>query len=248
MKMKILAKKGIFSLILAIALIVILIILSGCSQTREDSNKTQGTFTVEKNNFEENTLSPFETLLNSRPTITPQLISPTRTLDPIYDLQITIEATQGPVRVITERSGNGEFLYNKAIATVWLGNDTDVFSYLNLDDLADNQKDNSDIQIEITTGSMSFYQLYPINNAVFFYTNEQEVDFNYCEKHFPLSGFTNNSYQAQGLSFTTGKAFCVLTNEGHIVAINYIKDSIEYNDDYSQYLSIQITVYNKIIE
>jgi len=69
-------------------------------------------------------------------------------MDPILNLYITVAITQGPITISTISPDSGEYLYKNAVVTVWLGNDTDVFAYLNLDDLSDNGKNNSDVELE----------------------------------------------------------------------------------------------------
>jgi hypothetical protein len=185
------------------------------------------------------------------PTQTPSLIilptqSPTKTIDPTLNLYITIAITQGPINISTIVPDSGDYLYKNAKATVYLGNDIDEIAYLNLDDLSDNGMNNSDVEIEMGSGSGGLnYSLLPINNAYFYYPNKRTVDYDSCGKYFPITGLTKVAYDSQGLNFISGKPYCVLTNNDRIAIVSFVKDSIKFNADYSQTLSVNVTVYKK---
>jgi hypothetical protein len=184
-------------------------------------------------------------------TITPAEFSPTPTIkntEMYFNLHKTIDVTQGPVTISIENSEGNIYLYKDAVVTVRLGNGSDVFAYLNLDDLNHNGMNNSDIKIEMTTGSMQFYQLYPINNSGYYFSGESSMDYDSCLSHFPITELTFSSYLTQGLNFSSGDPYCVITNEGRIAIVSFVKESIIYNKDYSQDISVLVTVYNKKIE
>jgi hypothetical protein len=236
--------KKIFSIISILLIFVILSALSSCTISQINNfspTKTLiGTNPNQMNGISQ-TSTQTPTLDNFTPTMT---LTPSKTISPIYDLHITIDATQGPVTVSTVNSQEGKYLYKNAVVTVWLGNDTDVFAYLNLDDLNKNGISNSDVKIEMATGDLSNYVLYPINNA-YYYQDKNTVDYDSCLVHFPVTGFTHIDYDSQGDNFLMGKPYCVLTNEGRIAIVSFVKDSIKFNADFSQVLSVNVTVYNK---
>jgi len=167
-------------------------------------------------------------------------------MDPILNLYITVAITQGPITISTISPDSGEYLYKNAVVTVWLGNDTDVFAYLNLDDLSDNGKNNSDVELEMGSGSGGLnYSLLPINSTYFYYPDKSTLDYDSCLEYFPVTGFTKVAYGSQRHNFINGKPYCVLTNEGRIAIVSFVKDSIKFNADFSQVLSVYVTVYNK---
>ena len=183
------------------------------------------------------------------PTSTPILMAPTKTLDPKYDLHITIDVTQEqPYIVSTTNPKDSEYLYKETIVTVKLVDQFDAIDYLNLDDLTDNSMTNSDIEIERTIGNQSSYSLYPINNAFDYYSNESIMDYESCLKHFPLTEVSLVDYYLQADYLTYGRQFCVLTNEGRIAVIRYVPDSIKVIDNFVEELSVEVTVYSKKTE
>jgi hypothetical protein len=176
------------------------------------------------------------------------MLTPTKTMDPLYNLQISIDVTQGPVIISMISPESEEYLYKDAVVTITLGNEQEAIAYLNLDDLSENGKKNSDVEILNTSGSMTFYHLFPINNASYFYSERNTIDYDSCVEHFPIVGLTYIEYYAQAKFFLEGNAFCVITNEGLVATISFVKDSIKCNDDYSKDLQIKVTVYNKKME
>ena len=130
--------------------------------------------------------------------------------------------------------------------SVFLGNDIDVMAYLNLDDLDNNGMKNSDIVIELTGQSYSWYLLQPVNGAVFYYTENESIDYQSCLKFFPISGLDAITYSYQGMHFDSKfGSYCVITNEERLAIVQFEKNSINYNEDYSQNLSFIITVYKE---
>jgi hypothetical protein len=230
-----------YSIILVLLLFLSISILISCSTNQP--NRLSQTIPLSGT-------TPYQTneiLLTSTQTPTMANFAPTmiltpliKTINPIYDQQITIDVTQGPVKVSTVSPNWNGYLYKNAVVRVWLGNNMDDIDYLNLDDLSDNGFNNSDVEIEMNTGNMVTYRLRPINNAYYFYPNNSTLDYDSCSKYFPVTGVTDIDYYGEAFHFIEGKPYCVLTNEG------LIKNSIKINDeDYSKVLSVKVTVYSK---
>lgn len=173
-------------------------------------------------------------------------------IDPTLNLLIpTIDVTQGPIETFLTGTPSGEYLYFNEIVKFRLADESYVISYLNLDDLSNNDSKNSDILIKRTQGSGgSFYSIRPLNNAVYFFPDLDSVDKNLCLTFFPLStesGLDAISYLYQGENLLSGKPFCVITNEGRMAIVKYKEDSIKNNDDYTQDLSVEIIVYKEVL-
>lgn len=172
---------------------------------------------------------------------------PTSTLDPSKLLQITISATNGPIQIISKNSESG-YLYKNTVVTLTLVDLPEAVNYLNLDDLSENGEQTSDIEISRSFGSEGeYFYIHPVNNAYYFYLNQVSVDKDSCIKHFPISGFTSVTYLLQGNHFISGNSYCILTNEGNIAVVNYVKDSKKHTQlsESAEDLSVKVIVFNK---
>lgn len=186
-------------------------------------------------------------------TDTPMVITTSsfRYIDPSLNYYLPkVIATQDTDVLVLSEVFSADKVYDQAIATVNFADKRDVLVYMNLDDLSNNGTQNSDIAIQRTQGSGgSFYTLFPINTAVFFLNpKDVEVSFETCITHFPITGMSDYEYGVhQGLSFIKGGVYCVITTEGRMAIIQFQKNSIVNNVDFTQDLSIIVTVYQKIL-
>jgi hypothetical protein len=237
--------KRVISLISSVVILGLIIILSSCARYQLN-NLPQTDTIIESTQTEANAilLMPTETPTKMiSPTQTPV---PSKTMDPIYDLHITVDVTQGPIIISTITPKGNNYLYENANVTVNLGNsDIEEYAYINLDDLNDNEMKKSDVRIEMYSGSDGVdFELHPINSAYFYYSDKNTLDYESCLKKFPLAGFTKVDYDNQGTKFLNGKSYCVLTNEGRIAIVGFVKNSIKFNADHSRNLSVLVTVYS----
>lgn len=233
------------------AIFILGIVLSSCSVNQEQSpEKTSTSYPITQ------TESTVVVTVIPTPSSTPVPIKiPTeinissyRQVDNSYYMPV-ITTTQGPVIIQSTQPITDDLLYNNNIITVQLGSDLDVFSYLNLDDLNNNGISNSDIAIERTGRGYDWYLFEPINGAVYFHSDDKSIDFNSCLKHFPISGMDEDQYSFQGMYFdSSGGSFCVITNEDRMAIVQFIENSINVNEDYTEDLSFIITVYSEILK
>ncbi len=184
------------------------------------------------------TVSPMSTII---------LTTPSKTINPTYDLQFTVDVTQESLSIVpTIFPENSEYLYKDAIVAITLVDQFDAIDYLNLDDLADNSMTNSDIEIERTIGNLATYSIYPINNAYDYYSKRRLMDYDSCSKYFPLTDVSLLDYFLQTDYLTYGGPYCVLTNEGRIAIVRYVtKKKI---DNFVEELTLEVTVYRKNVE
>jgi len=211
----------------------------------------------DRNNIE--TLSPIPTItlpvLTSTPvptkTLTQIPVTPTRTINPNVGIVFTIHSTQVPPIVSTTDPGSSKYLYKKALVTVTLPYPlSEVEAYFNLDDLSDNDQQNSDIVISRSAGSGGiFHSLAPVNYAYFAWSFYPDLTYDDCIKYFPINSADSNFYLNHGQEFQKkGGAFCFLTNENRIAVVRLVDGSqIIYTDD-SEQLTFEVTVFSKFAE
>jgi hypothetical protein len=237
--------------LLSILLIIFIftVFLFGCSKRESTTiSQTLAVPTVIPSMADETIPTITQTQNPVPPTATPILMTPTKTINPKYNFQITTDVTQeSPTIVSTTYPENSEYLYKDAIVTLTLVDQFDAIDYLNLDDLTDNSMTNSDIEIERTIGNQSFYSLYPINNSYFNLPTESVVDYSTCLEYLPISGISQVDYSLLSAQLTYGYPYCVLTNEGRIAVVRYVPNSIKIIDNFVEGLSIEVTVYSKKI-
>lgn len=188
------------------------------------------------------------TIASSLPT--GQTSRATSTISPLYDLGLKIEGTQRPIFLSTTTPNQKEFVYNNIIVTIDLVDDIFAESYLNLDDLQNNDKENSDIVIIRDIGNSEInYSFYPVNNAIYYYSDNEILNLSSCQKHLQNLNFTSLEYGSYGNSFIKGGLYCVKTNQGRIAIVSYIKDSLISGPTWpEEKLSMKVIVYNQIIE
>jgi len=213
--------------------------ISSIDVTSEYKSQVMGVETINSTNT-----GP-QTIINPTLSPSPILTSTSEESKLFYDLGRTIAITQGPIQVSTETPNTEEYLYKDTKVTVWLANEMESYAYLNLDDLTDNGMKNSDVVILMTSGNELYFDFYPINHSGYYYSGETTIDYDSCMKSFPINGMTLEDYKYQEFEFITGNPYCVITNEGYIAIVKYLKDTLTYNDDYSANLSVLVTVYSK---
>lgn len=174
---------------------------------------------------------------------TPTLLS--TSIPPFYEINNLVVGIPGQVIYDDKNESSGNYLFHNTKVTLFLGNETDVFVNINLDDMKTSNMENSDIIIEKTTGSETFYLLFPINGAGYFYSDEDIYEYEACINSIPLRKMSYFDYLKQEHSFIKGKKYCIYTNEGHVALVNYIRGSVEYTSDYSSKISIEVTVFSK---
>lgn len=238
--------KKVIALIICLNIFILGIIFSepGCSAISERQTKVAYpslTYTISKT-----------TTTNVIKTSTPivNLQSPTITLDNNDDLDVTLSVTIGPVWVATTTPKENDYLYNNAIVTVRIFPIDDLMgariSYINLDDLMNNNNIKSDVEI-LVGGKIDFIGIKPANGATYFLLDENKGDYYSCLDHFPVEGLDRTAYETQGLNFEKGKSYCFFTNEGRIALVKFNNDSKKYNNDGSFDFSMIITVFSKKI-
>lgn len=219
--------------------------------------------TNHQNNLSDQTLTSTNPIMYNI-TSTPKMVTPTivestlpqqpvdsiRTIPPQYlELEDTIRITQGPVLVSTSSAEDPNYLYKKTIVTIQFEEDFLDNAYLNLDDLMNNQVDNSDIQITRYIGNEITYSLYPTNNSFYYYSKGGNLDFDLCVENFKKMKLSSVEYSIQGDYFIYGGSYCVLTNEGRIALVNYVEDSSKFVGEWPQaVISLNVTVYSQKIE
>lgn len=208
----------------------------GCSQSKQHSVSLQGMF-------------PSQTEIHTKSTDGDIIKTsiPTFAFDPtptIINTPITkIDVTQIPVDVSDLGQSSGDFLYQNVKVKLNMDiSNTDAYSYVNLDDLSDNDMTKSDMELIAYQGRLKSYFLNPANYATFYFSGETSMDFQSCVEH--LAEFRD--FPAGW--FYSGRPICVLTNEGRIAVVNYIKDSQVRNENtHIASLEFNITVYNETV-
>jgi hypothetical protein len=183
------------------------------------------------------------------PTVIPSLTNTiTSTLSDVewYERYMVIDTTQNPPVISTVSAPGKDYLYKNAVVTFsQLGNPPGELRYLNMDDLSDNSPSNSDLLIKVMTGTAgTFYDLYPVNFARYYFSGKSYMNYDSCISEFPADSNYANS-DDQSLEIVTSKPYCVLTNEGRIGIIYAVKDSMMRNDQGDINLSLVVIVYSK---
>lgn len=142
------------------------------------------------------------------------------------------------------------FLYRNALVELGYADERYLIDYLNLDDLDDNSATNCDIMLERAVGSGgSFFDLYSVNGAVYHRATDGQTDFASCLAYFPTTDIDVMLESSDlGWSFMSGDFICVITNEGRMAVIQYQEDSSWYTEDYTNYFSVLVTVYDQILK
>lgn len=186
-------------------------------------------------------------------TLTPNIMIPNLSLTftpdiGIFDQKVTIAVTQRPPTILSPDviEVDQEYLYKGYIVMFKLGPENNPTGYLNLDDLSNSDAFNSDVAVHISTGTkLTDYALFVTNRARYYLSDNGTMKYSDCISHFPLSGFSQSSYFIQAFEFVSGRPYCVLTNEGRIAVVNFVKDSIVFNVDGTIDVSVKVTTYNQ---
>jgi hypothetical protein len=230
-------------IVFSLLLFVGLELFSGCS-IGQKNYLSKTTLMSDSNPVDTDEIIPTPTQNLTMINSTQIVPTPAKTMNPTYDLNVTLDVTQGPVVISTTSPEAGDYLYKDANATVKFFDQFEATSYLNLDNLAENGMKNSDIEIDRSIGSEVNYSLIPINNAYYYLSSYSTLDYNSCIQHFPITGFTSEDYMNQAFGFIYGKSYCILTNEGRIAIVNYEKDSLKHlGDSFEEELSIKVTTF-----
>jgi hypothetical protein len=224
-----------------IAILLVILFLAGCVSKNTEINSQTPTYTLPAL-----TSTPVPTQ-----TLTQIPVTPTRTINPDVGIVFTVHSTEVPPIVKTTDPENSKYLYKKALVTVTLPYPlSEVEVYFNLDDLSDNDQENSDVRISSSSGSGGiFHSLDPVNYAYFSWSRYPDLTYDDCIKYFPIKTSDSTMYIFQGLEFQKkGGAFCFLTNENRIAVVRLVDGSQIIYTDGSEELTFEVTVYSKIAE
>ena len=254
-------KKKILFLIIIISLISTSILVSCSIKDRRFAEK----------DIKFETIVPIATntlLFTSSPIVINQESSEINSTLPFYSgYANTIGVTQIPISFSTMEPPDGnDYIYKNVIVKLSFPLDDLAISYLNLDDIQDTSKDNSDIEVLIDNSgndsaiyfvvanrakdySIYEYNLYSQNIsdfASFMKTQDstyKEIQntYSFCEDH--LSEFGNYP----GNFFFKNEPYCVITDEQHMAIVKYIPNSIIHENGQLM-LSIDITVYKNEVK
>ena len=182
------------------------------------------------------------------PTLDVSIVTDTPSYDDVLSFRkfTRIEVTQGPVIVSANNTPDATYLYKNALVALQFANSRlDGRRYLNLDNLNDNGVKNSDIILDVSMGSGGeFFHFYPANYAKYYFSGENVMNYDSCVSQFPTgTGNMINDFQSSRLG--TSKPYCVLTNEGHMAVIYFVRDSDLPNSQGVINFSLMVTVYQK---
>lgn len=223
--------------------------LSNCAVTKGTDNKIIYTLTPNQNAFTKTSISTSTRLPINIPIETPEItevsVSPTSQAEGYFLEFSKIDKTQVPVVVSTTESGE-EYLYKNALVTFkYPGVSPNGRSYLNLDNLNDNGSLNSDIILDVSTGTIGpFLNFYPTNFARDYFSGNEYENYESCITNFPA--ITSNAIDDDpSRQVETSKPYCVLTNEGRMAVVYYVSNSVYPNSEGNVDLSLVVTVYSK---
>jgi hypothetical protein len=217
--------------------------VTSCSSTANlaDSLTSAPTQTATEIKQSTVTLTPTQEVPTETPTIEPT----ENVFDTGYN---TIDFTQEPPQVTTEELPSGsEYIYRKAVVHLNMGDERDVQHYIDLDNLSDNDPSKSDLIFSVSSGSGTFYDMVPVNNAIFYGMDEKPEDLSTCRQHFSEMHFSDGLYMAQGNWVVTGYPYCVLTNEGHVAVVYLDTDSYMEPINGETFASLIVSVYKQKI-
>lgn len=160
---------------------------------------------------------------------------------------IPTQTTSGAVSISTIEPKNNNYLYKDAIV-IFKNVSLNAKLLLNLDDMTDNNQQRSDFVIYVDTGAEgTTFEIYPTNNASYYFSNSTSMDYYSCIANFPeTDNGNNNNNPLPPVSLGSGKPYCILTNEGRMAIIYLVKDSIEPYSQGNFDLKLDVTVYKKV--
>jgi len=229
--------KSLFRLKLFFITLCLLLLLTSCE--KKDESNQKGIAETVTSTLPATAQSTIETP-EIRKTIYPTI---TNTLP--YEKWVTIEATQMPIKTITTSWDEEGLIYNNVVIVFTFDANTFTDGYINLDNLNDNGLDNSDIVLSSAVGNdYPSFDLYSANNSLMYLSNRALIDYQYCSfGYHSLPMMTKLEYALQSRKFVEGLPYCIYTNENHIAIVNYLADSMHFNDDHSFDISLAITVF-----
>lgn len=194
---------------------------------------------------------PIDTIEPSiTPIITQALVATTsyRYIDTeFYDQYIYDSPTQQVVNTYIEKPSLEKYLYQNAIFTIWFNNGWgERWANIDLDELSNNDTKTADIQVVRTCGSDCFYHVASMNGAVYYYAEENDLDFDKCLSHFPVNVMDTSDYSLQGVFIFREGNLCVITNEGRMAIVKFRNFGIDEN--YSESISFLVDVYTEILQ
>ena len=228
-----------------LCLVTALGLLCGCA-------KTNGTLMpIHETNEPTSTLTPTptQTIISDEqtPTMESQTPSPTATDDwgVIYN---SGAQTQEPAIITTHEPSNNKYLYKYANVTFFIPFRNESSVRLNLDDLNDNGKDNSDLILLHSTGTGgTSIEIYPINHSTDYYSDLHSMSYDSCMEHFPFTNMDADFYDDQAWKAGSQRDYCVITNEGRLSVIRYVQDTFIPSDYDHVYLELVVTTFNQKI-
>jgi hypothetical protein len=99
-------------------------------------------------------------------------------------------------------------------------NELPLAAWLDLDNGAEGlgQKESADLVFTCSKGSAIFYTLSPVNGAIAYHVASEDAGFNECMKNIDSFSEGNNPDFVEGI-------ICILTSEGRMGKVQYVKDS-----------------------
>jgi len=190
-------------------------------------------------------------------TLTPIVNTPTITPTKFVDIndefykELHINVTQGPIIVASVNAPESTFLYKDVVVDFQMTEMQLALiqeRYLNLDNINDNNVNNSDILIRLAIGSGGIgYKFFPVNFAKYYFSGQNDMDYDKCVSQFPVNSIYDTGDE-QTYQLGSGKPYCILTNEGRMAIVKYVKNSDIVNDEGVVDFSILITVYQKKVD
>jgi hypothetical protein len=153
------------------------------------------------------------------------------------------------VTISTNEPDDPKFITKNTIVT-FVTPANDGMNYLNLDDLNNNEPENSDVIITHASGSGGTnFEIDTSNGATYYYSDLHGMTISTCLEHFPFTRMDSYIYNLQNRFFDTGRDYCVLTNEGHLSIIRmYPESRYEVSADYElMYLEVIVTTYSEVL-
>jgi len=229
--------------------IITVLILSGCGKANETIQTAVWTAT-----FTQPVSSPTETLIiEDNPKIQPiKTETPTAEATeefPSFDYlpENLRDTPQGPIAISTQEPEDNIFIYKNAVATV-KANMAGGYSFLNLDNLYDSTAENCDVILGTSGSNDGEMEFIPENGATIYFSNLHGMDYDSCLEHFPFTQMDPVIYKFQTWHVTSGRDYCVITDEGRLSIIRYATSTYSYLDPGHDYPEIVVTTYRQVVQ